>query len=281
MLPESLTRRYRRFWGPDPARDVNEELAFHIEMRVEELRRSGMTEAQAREETMQRFGNLTAVRDECEELSHERARLHRRADRLDALRQDIRFALRTFAANRGFTFVAALTMAIGIGANTAVFSVAYGVLLRPLPFRDASQIVRLWTRNASRGVDFFSVSPADFADWRASIKGFTAMAAFERQHGATLVRQNAAGAPEAVTTTAVMPEMFPLLGTPAARGRTLLTDDARPGAAPVAVLSHDLWAARFGSDERIVGSQLTLDGSRLTVVGVMPPRFSVPGTPAE
>src|SRR6476620_10154207 len=111
MLPESLTRRYRRFWGPDPMRDVNEELAFHIAMSVEELRRSGMSEAEAREATMQRFGNLTEVRDECEELSEERARMRRRADRLDSLRQDVRFALRTFAANRGFTLITALTIA--------------------------------------------------------------------------------------------------------------------------------------------------------------------------
>jgi len=99
MFPESFTRRYRRFWGPDPARDVNEELAFHIEMRVEALIRSGMTEAEAREATMQRFGNLAQIRDECEELSEERVRLRRKADRLDAVRQDLRFALRTFAAN--------------------------------------------------------------------------------------------------------------------------------------------------------------------------------------
>ena len=168
MFPESLTRRYRRFWGPDPARDVNEELAFHIEMRVEELLRSGMTEAEAREATMQRFGNLAQVREECEELSEDRVRLRRRADRLDALRQDLRFALRTFAANPTFTLITALTMAVGIGANTAVFSVAYGVLFRPLPYRDADALVRLWSRNASRGLDFFSVSPADFQSWRAA-----------------------------------------------------------------------------------------------------------------
>jgi predicted permease len=280
MPDDSLWRRYRRFWGADPARDVDEELSFHIEMRVQELRRGGMTEAKAREATMQRFGSFAEVRDECEVLSNDRARMKHRADQLDALRQDLRFALRTFAANRAVTFIAALTIAIGIGANTAVFSVAYGVLLRPLPFRDANALVRLWTRNASRGLDFFSVSPADFADWRAA-KGFTAMAAFERQHDATLVRQGASDSPESVQGAAVMPEIFSLLGTPARRGRTLLPDDARPGAAPVVVVSNDLWSARFGSDSRLVGSDLTLDGTRVTVVGVMPPRFSIPGTPAQ
>src|SRR5215218_4646174 len=163
MQSDSLRRRYRRFWGADPARDVDDELAFHIEMRVAELRRGGMSEAQAREATMERFGDFTDVRDECQLLSNDRARMKQRADQLDALRQDLRFALRTFAANRALTVIAALTMAIGIGANTAVFSVAYGVLLRPLPFRDANSLVRLWTRNVSRGLDFFSVSPADFA----------------------------------------------------------------------------------------------------------------------
>lgn len=281
MVPESFRRRYRRFWGADPARDVDEELAFHIEMRVDELRRAGTTEARAREATMQRFGNITQVRDECEELSHERVRIKRRADQLDALRQDLRFAMRTFAANRAFTFIAALTMAIGIGANTAVFSVAYGVLLRPLPYRDADALVRLWTKNVSRGLEFFSISPADFADWRSTSSAFAAMAAFERQHDATLVRRGASGSPESVEATGVMPEVFPLLGTSALRGRPLVADDARPGAPPVAVVSHDLWNARFGADSSLLGSEVTLDGKPVTIVGVMPPRFSIPGTPAQ
>jgi putative ABC transport system permease protein len=279
MFPESFTRRYRRFWGPDPARDVNEELAFHIEMRVEALIRSGMTEAEAREATMQRFGNLAQIRDECEELSEERVRLRRKADRLDAVRQDLRFALRTFAANPTFTLIAAITMAVGIGANTAVFSVAYGVLFRPLPYRDADALVRLWSRNASRGLDFFSVSPADFQSWRAA-RGFAAMAAFERQHDATLIRQDAS-TPESVEAATVMPEMFALLGTSAYRGRTLLPDDARADAPKVAVVSYELWSAHFGSSPALVGSQLTLDGNGVTVVGVMPARFFVPGTPAQ
>src|SRR5215204_2204978 len=281
MPSESLWRRYRRFWGADPARDVDEELAFHIQMRVDELKRGGMSEAAAREATMKRFGDLTNVREECETLSHERARMKHRADQRDALGQDLRFALRTFAANRGFTLVAALTMAIGIGANTAVFSVAYGVLLRPLPYRDADALVRLWTMNASRNLEFFSVSPADFKDWQRSVTAFSEMAAFERQKGATLVRQGAGNTPETVETAAIMPEIFPLLGALAFRGRTLLPDDAGPNAPPVAVVSYDLWSARFGADASLVGRQLTLDGGPVTVVGIMPPRFWVPGTPAQ
>src|SRR4030095_2211558 len=229
--------------------------------------------------TMQRCWNIAEVRNECEELSQERVRLRRKADRLDALRQDIRFALRTFAANPTFTLIAALTMALGIGANTAVFSVAYGVLFQPLPSRDADALVRLWSRNASRGLDFFSVSPADFESWRAA-RGFAAMAAFARQHDATLVRQGASS-PESVEAATVMAEMFALLGTSAYRGRTLLPDDARADAPKVAVVSYGLWSARFGSSSALVGSQLTLDDVNVTVVGVMPPRFVIPGTTAQ
>ena len=100
---------------------------------------------------------------------------------MDTLRQDIRFAVRTIIANRAFSIAVALTMALAIAANTAVFSVAYGVLLRPLPLRDADAIVRLWSRNAERGLDFFSVSPADFAEWREQNRVFSQMGAFERQ----------------------------------------------------------------------------------------------------
>src|SRR5688572_7877338 len=122
-------------------------------MRVEEFMRAGMTAEQAEEAAMKRFGSLSQVRDECDDLGRRRATRNRRAIRIDALRQDVRFALRTIAANRGFAFMVILTLALGIGATTAVFSVAYGVLLRPLPYRDADALVRLWSRRADRGLD--------------------------------------------------------------------------------------------------------------------------------
>jgi len=275
---EPILRRYRRFFGADPGRDVDDELAFHLAMRIEEYQRAGMTVEEAEETAMKRFGDLNRVRGECHDLGRRRAARRRRASRLDGLRQDVRFALRTIAANRSFSLMVVLTLALGIGATAAVFSVAYGVLLRPLPYRDADALVRVWSRRADRGLDFFSVSPADYASWRARNRVFTAMAAFERQRDATLLRGSE---PQSVEVTAVSPDVFPLLGTGALRGRTLIADDARDGAPPVAVLSHGLWTARFGSDSAIVGSDITIDGRRHTVVGVMPPRFSIPGTSAE
>ena len=278
MRPKQFLRRYQRFWGADPARDVDDELAFHIEMRIDELVRSGWSEREAREATLKRFGDLAEIREECQELGRERLSRHRRADRLDALAQDLRFALRTIARNPGFAAVIALTMAIGIGTNTAVFSVAYGVLLRPLPFHDADALVRLWTKNASRGLEFFSVSPADYAVWRRTSGVFSGMAAFERQRDATL---GSGIEREGVEAAAVTPSIFPLLGTQALAGRALVEEDARPGAPPALVMSHDLWSTRFGSDPSVVGRYVLLDGIQWMVVGVMPPRFSIPGTPAR
>jgi putative ABC transport system permease protein len=275
---DSILRRYRRFFGADPRRDVDDELAFHIAMRVEEFRRAGMTAEEAEEAAMKRFGSLSEVQDELNDLGRRRATRKRRAVWIAALRQDMRFALRTILANRGFSFMVVLTLALGIGATTAVFSVAYGVLLRPLPYRDADALVRLWSRRADRGLEFFSVSPADYGVWRARNRVFSAMAAFERQRDATLVRRSE---PQSVQIAAVTPDVFPLLGAGALRGRTLHPDDARAGAPAVAVLSHELWTARFGSDSSLIGGELTIDGLRHMVVGVMPPRFSIPASGAE
>jgi predicted permease len=279
MPGESPFRRYRRFWGADPQRDVDEEIAFHLAMREEELQRAGLSPTDAREATMHRFGDVTHIRDECRELGRQRVARRRRALFWDALLQDVRFGLRTLAAHRGFAVVIALTMALGIGANSAVFSVAYGLLLRPLPFHDADALARLWSRNAPRGIEFFSVSPADYAQWRTQSRAFAAMASFERQHDATLLRGQSAE-PQTVQVAAVEPTLFGLLGAPAFRGRALTADDARSGTA-AALISHELWTTRFGSDSTLIGGTLRLDDATYTVVGVMPPRFSVPGSAAQ
>ncbi len=218
------------------------------------------------------------MRDECHDLVRERVILERRADHWGALRQDLRLTMRGFSANRVFAALVVFTIAIGIGANAAVFSVTYGTLLRPLPFHDAGALVRLWSRNAPRHLDFFSVSAPDYRDWKAQARELSAMAAFERQHDATVMH---AGEVEAVQASAVSPDIFPLLGTTPFRGRALVADDAAPGAPAVAVVRYGFWNSRFGADPSLVGSALDLDGTRVTVVGIMPPRFAIPGTPAD
>src|SRR5918992_1894994 len=178
MARDSILRRYRRFFGANPTQDVDDEIAFHLAMRIEEFRRTGMTPEEARAAAMQRFGDVTDVRDECQVLGRRRAARRRRALRLEALQQDVRFALRTIVTNRAFAVMVVSTLALGIGATTAVFSVAYGVLLRPLPYRDAESLVRLWSRRADRGLDFFSVSPAGYQSWRTQTRGFSGVGAF-------------------------------------------------------------------------------------------------------
>src|SRR5687768_903414 len=273
MSTDPTPRRYSRFLGPDARRDVDDELAFHFAMRVDEFEQTGMTHAEALAAARERFGNIDHVRDECVELGQRRLTARHRRFQMDSLRQDTRFALRTIVANRGFSIAVALTMALGIAANTVVFSVAYGVLVRPLPYRDAGSLVRLWSMNVERNVEFFSISPADFADWRAQNRVFSAMAAFDRQRTATLAR---GGEAQSVEVAPVTPDVFTLLGTSAHRGRVLLPDDVRDGPAVVAVLGHALWTTRFGADSAVIGKDITLDGRNVTVVGVMPSRSYVP-----
>ena len=278
MPHEPIRRRYLRFFRADPRRDVDEELAFHIAMRAEEYQAEGMSAAEAETLAVQRFGNVDSVRAECGTLSNERFARRERLHRWDALRQDIRYAFRTLAANPAYAAAVVLTVALGIGANSAVFSVAYGVLLRPLPYRDADALVRLWSRRVQRNLDYFSISPADYKAWRAQAVSFSAFGAFERQHEGTLGRP---GSMLTVDVTAVTPDVFSLLGTPAMIGRPLTADDARSGAPAVAVLAYDAWASRFGADSSLVGRALIVDGQPHTLVGIMPPRFLVPGTSAE
>jgi predicted permease len=278
MGKEPMWRRYRRFWGPDPRRDFDDELAFHLAMREDEYRRAGHTPADARDSAVRRFGDVERIRNECHALGRERVARRRRASRWDALRQDMRYALRMLRTNPGFSLAVVATMALGIGASSAVFSVAYGVLLRPLVYRDADALVRLWSSSAERDLEFFSISTADYRDWKAQSRAFSTMGAFERQREAVLTL---GGGPQPIQVAAVTPDVFPLLGTPPAIGRSMAPDDARAAASPVVVLSHEAWATRFGADSSAVGRDVAIDGTLHRVIGVMPPRFTVPGTPAE
>ncbi len=277
MAREPLWQRYRRFWEANPRADLDDELAFHLAMRAEEYRRAGHPSDDAEHLARERFGDVEGIRRECHDLGSRRVARRARTLRWDAMRSELRYALRMLRVNRGFSLAVILTMAIGIGATTAVFSVAYGVLLRPLAYRDADALVRLWSKNAGRNLEFFSVSPADYAEWKAQSRSFSEMGAFERQREAVLTRGDT---PEAIEVAAVTADIFRLLGARPALGRAIGDEDARPGAAPVALLAHESWVTRFGRDSSIIGRDLTIDGRSHRVIGVMPPRFFLPGSPA-
>jgi putative ABC transport system permease protein len=183
--------------------------------------------------------------------------------------QDLRFALRLLTKNPGFTTIAVLTIALGIGANTAIFSVINEVLLRQLPYREADRLVMVWEQNRPRGRDRNVISPANFLDWRDQNSVFEEMAAFgDRRFNLTGVDD-----PEEIAAQGVTVNFFSLLGVGPSRGRVFTPEDEQESAAPVVILSHGLWQRRFGGDGNIVGRQINLSGTSYTVIGVMPPDF--------
>jgi putative ABC transport system permease protein len=269
-LIAGIRGRFRALFDRRAMEDqFSDEIRLHLELETEQNIRRGMSPAEARRAARLAFGGVEVMREH-----HRDARGTRR---FEDLLTDARYAIRALGRQKGFTTAIALTMMLGIGANAAVFSVAYGVLLRPLPYQDAGQLVRLWSRNDSRQLEFFSVSPADYAVWRERNRVFSAIGAFERQRSATLLRGDE---PASVEVSAISPDIFALLGTPAALGRRIVESDIAPGASPVALISWELWTTQFGSDSSLVGREIIIDGAKATVIGVMPERFFIPGSPA-
>lgn len=189
--------------------------------------------------------------------------------------QDFRYALRQLRKSPGFTLVAILTLALGIGANSAIFSVVNGVLLRPLPFADADSLVRVFETVPQYGR--FSVAPPNFFDWRAQNSTFERIAAYSGS-SATFVQD---GNPERISGVSVSWDIFELLRVKPALGRGFTPEEDTPGNDGVIVISHGMWQRRFGGDRGVVGRAINLSGSSVTIVGVMPPPFYFPSREAE
>ncbi len=241
--------------------DIDEEMRSHLEMQVEANVERGMPPAEARRAALRSFGNFDSLR--------ERAYDVRGGGVIETFLQDVRYALRMLAKRPGFTAVAALTLALGVGANTAIFSVVEAVLLRALPYRHAGRLVVVWEHYRPEGGKPNTVNPANFLDWRDQAKSFDQMAAFYD------LRANLTGVgePEEVPLQAATPNFFTLLGAGAAVGRTFTPEDAKGEPAQVAVLSHGLWQRRFGRSSGVIGRVVKLNGNDYTVIGVMPPGF--------
>jgi putative ABC transport system permease protein len=188
---------------------------------------------------------------------------------MDMFAYDLRYALRTLLRQPGTAAAILLTLAFGIGANTAVFSVVHAVLLRPLPYPDPDNLVIIWERRAAEGVDDNVVSPADFLDWARMNNSFESMAAFS----AGTADLTGAGDPVQLPVAGVTAAFFDVLGVRAAIGRTFAKDEDVLGQHRVVVLSHDLWRQRFGADPAIVGRSITVNGIPQQVIGVLPASF--------
>ncbi len=189
-----------------------------------------------------------------------------------SLWQDVKLSVRMLRRNPGFGFVAVLTLALGIGATSAIFSVVNGVLLSPFPYGDPDRLVVVWERNLNRGLPYMVVSPPNYADWRDQNNVFDEMGAFSRR------RYILEGEAESsvVRGASVTAGMFSVVGAAPLLGRLFNAEDDREGSAPVVLLSHGSWQTRFGADPEVVGNSIRLGGIPHTVVGVMPPGFEFP-----
>jgi predicted permease len=252
----SWTRFFRRqYWDEERAR----ELEAYLEVETDENIARGMSPQEARYAASRKLGNTTLIREEIYYMNS--------LGWVETLWQDIRYGVRMLAKNPGFTVVAVVTLALGIGANTAIFSIVNATLLQPLPFRDADRV--MWVREKNHG----SVAPANFLDWRQQNRVFSEVSAYF-SWGANLV---ARGQPRRINRTICSADLLRLLGVRPALGRDLSPADEKTGHVPVAIISHSLWQESFGSDPNAIDVSVAIDGRSFTVIGVMPAGFRYPG----
>ena len=260
--PARLARRVRALFGARRLeRDLDEELRFHIAMQAEAHVRHGLSPAAAQAAALAEFGGLERYKDECRDA--------RGVGALADVARDVRFGARVLRRHPGFTAVVVVTLALGIGATTAVFGAVNGVLLAPLPFADPERLVVVWQQERTRADTRDALSPANFLDVREQQRSFSGIAVLE-PFGLDLIT---ADGPVSLDTWLVSEGFFQLLGVQPRLGRTFTTSDHAPGHERVVLLGDDIWRTRFGADSAIVGRVLTLDGAPHTVIGVLPQRF--------
>jgi len=242
--------------------ELNEEFQFHLDQQIQQYIARGMTREDARYAALRAIGSVEQRKEECRD-AHGLALV-------ESVVQDIRYAIRQLRKSPAFASVAILTLALGIGANTAIFSIVDAVILRPLTYRDADRLFVIHERIPQRGA--IPVSATHFREWRKATHSFEQMALV-----IPMVRNlTGAGEPEQVSIGRVSAALFPILGIQTQLGRTFLEEEEQPGKPLVAVLSNDLWRRRFGTDPGVVGRKIQIDGMPYEVVGVLPAEFRFP-----
>jgi predicted permease len=260
-------RRYRRFWGPDVRSDVDDELAFHVELRVDQLVAQGMDPAAARAEAWRRIGDAEALARTCREIGGERLTSVRRREWMRGAWAELRLAARQLRRYPVLAGVAVLTLALGLGATTAIFSVLYAVMLRPLPYANADRMVRI--AETMRGQET-SVGPGQFTEWLARTRAFESLGAY-----LPTTFNVTEGTPERVRAAFATSGFFRARYVKPALGRYFLPDEDRVGREHAVVLSYGLFQQRFAGDARVVGRAIRMNGEAYTVVGVAPADFSI------
>jgi putative ABC transport system permease protein len=263
MLSDLFFRFRSLFRREKVEAELDDELRFHFEHQLAKSVKSGLTPEEALRRARMEFGGLGQVKEECREA--------RGVQMIENIFQDIRYGLRFLRKSPGFTAVTLLTLALGIGANTAIFSVVYGVLLRPLPYQEPSRLIVL--NETTPRVGTVSVSYPNFQDWRVQSHAFSKMAAVSG------VSFNLAGAgsgldqPENISGEAVSSDFLSMLGVRPVLGRNFDASQDQAGTAPVVLLSYPLWQSHFGGARNVLGRSVALDGRSFTIIGVLPPDF--------
>lgn len=267
LIPR-LTSLWRNLFHKDRVdEEFNEEIQAYLDMSTEAKIRQGLTPREARRNALVELGGVEQV--------HERVREIRMGQFIETAWRDVRLGVRTLVHSPIFTVVTVLSLALGIGANTAIFSVVNGLLLRPLPYSEPEQLVDVWhtpPQQSFPGLDRFSVSPANYIDWKAQSTTFEQMAVYSYT-GLSLSTSND---PLPLIGAAVSSDFFSVLRTNPMQGRTFTPDEEQPGRDQVVVISHALWQRAFGANPNIVGQTLTLNSRGFTVVGIMPAGFQFP-----
>src|SRR5262245_57873497 len=273
--------------APTREDEIVEELAQHLEDRHAESLANGATPEEASRAALAELSASEMLQQELRRVERLASQepivlgTDRRTNMLADLWQDLRFGARMLLKNPGFTTIAVITLALGIGANTAIFSVVNAVLIRAFPYREADRLVIVWeTRRGEQN----TVSPANFFDWQDQNSVFDGMAAYAD----TRVNFIGDGEPEEIPAQRTTANLFSVLGVNALLGRTFAEEDGKPGQNNVTVISFGLWQSRFGGDPRVVGRKVILNAVERTVIGVLPPdvkwhvrKFSVTGQAAE
>ncbi|HEY2460746.1 MAG TPA: ABC transporter permease [Candidatus Acidoferrum sp.] len=244
--------------------ELDAELHAHLDALTEKYIQRGMSADEARHAARREFGGIEQIKQEYRESS--------RLPIVEVLLQDLRYALRALRKNPGFSAVAILTLALGIGTNTAIFSIVNAVLLRPLPFPHSDRIVEIYSTLPSAGVTKNGISYLNFNDFQAQSRSFEAIGAFHD----TDITLTGSGEPEIIPGAAVTSGLFSVLGVQPIAGRSMSATDDQPGAAPVVLISERLWRKRFGADKNIIGKQIKLDRRSFSVAGILPKDFQFP-----
>jgi predicted permease len=259
-------RRFRSLFGPEPRTDVEHELSFHLEMRIRELVERGESPKRAREIALRRFGNYEDTRQECVVINERRRRRMLRLEYITEMRQDMGYAVRVLRRTPGFTAAALLTLALGIGTTTAIFSVVQAVLLRPVPFPQPERLVLMWETDRNSGTTREPASIPDFVDYRERSRQVDRVGALVSLD--VNLTPNS-GDPRRVSALGASADVVDLLGMRIVAGRAFSVEEDRPGRARVALISDRLWEQLFARDPSAVGASIRLNDITAEIVGVV------------